>query len=311
MDDLRRARPTVFVSVPRIWLKFQLGVFEKIAPPRLDLLLRIPLLSRLVAHRILVGLGLDATRLATSGSAPLPREVLQWYRRLGLELNEGYGMTEDFAYSHAGLPGQGRPGYVGRPFPGVEVRLGEDGEVLVRSPAAMLGYYKDPQLTAACRTPDGYFRTGDLGERDEKGNLRITGRVKDLFKTSKGKYVAPVPIENRLDAEPVVELSCIVGAGLAQPIGLVVLAEERRRRRDEPATRGAVTAELSALLDRVNRKLMGHERLAHLVVVKDEWQVANALLTPTLKIRRAAIEAAYAARLPEWYERREKVIWEN
>src|SRR5690606_24909900 len=198
VHDMQRARPTLFISVPRLWLKFQHGVFAKVPEKRLSLLLKIPILSHFVKKKVLRGLGLDACRFAGSGSAPIPEELLTWYHDLGLELLEGYGMSENFCYSHISAPGRARVGYVGEPYPEVEQRINELGEIEVKSPGNMLGYFKAPEKTAETITPDGFLKTGDIGEIDAEGRLKITGRVKDLFKTSKGKYVAPAPIENRL-----------------------------------------------------------------------------------------------------------------
>ncbi len=185
VDDLKRAKPTLFVSVPRLWLKFQLGVFTKMPPKRLELLKRIPILGGIVKKKILGNLGLDQVRFAGSGSAPIPAELLTWYRDLGLELLEGYGMSENFNYSHLTMPGRGRAGYIGHPYPDVECKLSDEGEILVKSPGTMIGYYKQPELTAEVMTEDGYLKTGDRGDIDSDGRLRITGRVKELFKTSK------------------------------------------------------------------------------------------------------------------------------
>jgi long-subunit acyl-CoA synthetase (AMP-forming) len=160
LADLNRARPTVFQSVPRLWLKFQQGVFAKMPAQKLDRLLGIPLLGRFVGRKVLKGLGLDKVLLASSGSAPIPPELIQWYRRLGLNLMEGYAMTEDFAYSHASTPQFNATGCVGIPLPGVQVRIADDGEVQIKSPGCMVGYYKRPDLNAEVFTPDGYLRTG-------------------------------------------------------------------------------------------------------------------------------------------------------
>lgn len=311
--DLRRARPTVFMSVPRLWLKFQLGVHAKMPPARLERLLTLPLVGRLVARRVLAGLGLDAVRIAGSGSAPLPAELIRWYRRLGLKLYEGYGMTEDNSYSHSSREGCSEPGWVGAPLPGVEVRIADDGEVLIKSPGQFSGYYKQPELTAESFTADGYFRTGDLGERRADGLLRLTGRKKELFKTAKGKYVAPAPIENLINASGLVE-SCLVGGlGRAAPYALVVLAEELRARLSDDAQRAAARIELqqrlSALLDRVNARLQGHERLQMIVVAREPWTIDNGCLTPTMKIRRARIEQASEAAVEGWYASGQRVVW--
>ncbi len=309
LADLRRARPLVFLSVPRLWIKFQQGVFAKMPPRKLERMLRIPLLGRLVARKVLAGLGLDAVKVAGSGSAPIPREVIDWYRRLGLQLLEGYAMTEDFGYSFGGTDEQNDPGYCGVARPGVAVRIAEDGEVLIKSPGQLAGYFRRPDLDTECFTEDGFFRTGDLGELRPDGQLRISGRKKELFKTGKGKYVAPAPIENRLNVHPLLELSMVSGVGQVAPYGLLVLAEELRARRDEPAFREEVETELVRLLEELNDGLVEHERLRMLVVANEPWTIENGCLTPTMKLKRSAIEAAVAAQVEAWYAHPGRVIW--
>ena len=309
VKDLNRAKPTLFISVPRLWLKFQLGVFKKQPPKKLDFLLKIPIISGIVKKKVLEGLGLDQVRLAGSGSAPIPAELIAWYRRLGLNLLEGYAMSEDFAYSHLSTPEHSEPGYVGVPYPEVQVRLSDEGEILIKSPGTMLGYYKQPELSAECFTEDGFFKTGDRGERKPSGLLKITGRVKEIFKTSKGKYVAPAPIENIINNDPHVELSCVSGSGFPQPYAMLVLAEDLRPKQGDASFQADVTPKLEALLADVNGKVEHHERLECLVVVSDAWDVDNGFLTPTLKIRRSAIEDGYADKVEGWYEAKKKVIW--
>jgi long-chain acyl-CoA synthetase len=136
MQDLQRARPTLFISVPRLWLKFQQGVFAKMPPAKLDRLLRIPLIGKLVAAKMRKGLGLDQVVVAGSGSAPIPPDLIRWYRRIGLALYEGYGMTEDSSYSHTSNAAHNAPGYVGVTMPGVQVRISPEGEILIKSPGA-------------------------------------------------------------------------------------------------------------------------------------------------------------------------------
>jgi long-subunit acyl-CoA synthetase (AMP-forming) len=309
VEDMKRARPTIFHSVPRLWLKFQLGVHAKMPEKKLRMLLKIPLVSGVVKRKILEGLGLDQARVAITGSAPVPPSLIQWYRDLGLELLEGYAMTEDFCCSHMSLPGKARVGYVGHAVPGVEARLSSEGEVLIKSPGAMKGYYKDPALTAASYTEDGFFKTGDRGEYDSDGRLRITGRVKELFKSSKGKYVAPAPIENLLNADGRIELSCVTGAGLPRPIALVQLAEELRRTLAAGGARAPIDQALAELLDRVNTQVEEWEQLACLVISADEWQIENGFLTPTMKLKRGAIDDRYAQQLARWAESGQKVVW--
>jgi long-subunit acyl-CoA synthetase (AMP-forming) len=309
LADLRRARPTVFLSVPRLWIKFQQGVFAKMPPAKLDLLLRIPFLGRRVARKVLIGLGLDEVKIAGSGSAPIPHEVIAWYRRLGLQLLEGYAMTEDFGYSFGGTEQQNDPGYCGVARTGVQVRIADDGEVLIKSPGQMAGYYKRPELNAECFTADGFFHTGDLGELRADGQLRISGRKKELFKTGKGKYVAPAPIENQLNVHPLIELSMVSGVGQSAPYALLVLAEEQRHRREEATFRQQVETDLARLLEQLNAQLVAHERLRMLVIAQQPWTMENGCLTPTMKLKRSSIEAAVAAQVDDWYARPGPVIW--
>ncbi len=309
VDDLRRARPTLFMSVPRLWLKFQQGVFARLPPARLDFLLAVPLLGRVIGRKVLAGLGLDQVALAGSGSAPIPAEVILWYRRLGLRLYEGYAMTEDTAYSHTSSEDLNAPGYVGAPLPGVEVRLSPEGEILIRSPGQFSGYYRQPELTAASFTEDGFFRTGDLGERRPDGLLKITGRAKELFKTDKGKYVAPAPIENRLNVHPMIELSLVSGVGRPAAYGLVVLAEDARAQVGDAEFRRTVESELAELLRQVNDEIADYERLRMLVVVPEPWTIESGCLTPTMKVRRAVIEARVAPLLDDWFASDRPVLW--
>ena len=308
--DIQRARPTIFISVPRLWLKFQQGVFAKMPAKKLDRLLGIPLLGRIVAKKVLTGLGLDQVRLAGSGSAPIPAELITWYRRLGLNLLEGYAMSEDFAYSHLSTAEHNLPGYVGVPYPDVQVRLSDEGEILIKSPGRMVGYYKLPELSAQSFTADGFFHTGDRGERRPDGLLKITGRVKELFKTAKGKYIAPAPIENYINEHEAIELSCVSGVGQPAAYALVVLAEHLRPRVHDPAVRAEVEAALGEWLKTVNRHVTEYERLQLFVVVAEPWSIEAGTLTPTMKIKRSRIEEQVAAQLEGWYASGKAVIWQ-
>jgi long-chain acyl-CoA synthetase len=311
LQDLQRARPTLFLSVPRLWLRFQRGVFARMPERRLALLLRVPIVSRLVKRKILTGLGLDRVRLAASGSAPIPPALLTWYRDLGLELLEGYGLTENLGYSHITRLGAGMPGSVGFPCDGVTCRLGEGGEILVKSPATMVGYFKEPELTREAFTAEGFLRTGDQGVIEPDGRLLITGRVKELFKTSGGKYVAPAPVENFLNRSSFIELSCVAGASRPAAHAVIQLAEHLHEKRHDPAVRAEVTRELERLLEEVNRELPAYERLAFLVVAGDRWTVEDGSLTPTMKLKRSVLEARYASALAGWYAVGEGVLWDE
>jgi long-subunit acyl-CoA synthetase (AMP-forming) len=310
LQDLKRARPTVFGSVPRLWLNFQLGVFEKVSPDKLDRLLKIPIVTGIVKKKILKQLGLDKVRIAFSGSAPIPKEIIEWYRRLGLELLEGYGMTENFAYSHVARPGEVRPGYVGRPCPGVEQKIDQNGEILVKSPCNMKGYYKMPDLTAKAFTEDGFLRTGDLGELDEMGRLKITGRIKELFKTSKGEYVAPTPIENRILNHYLVEGCYVAGEGFHQPHCVVMLSEAATQEASK-GNRHSLENKLEELLEQINGQLPPFEQLSFLAVTKDVWSAENGFLTPTFKIKRKVLDATYSPLAEKWYAMNKQIIWQT
>ena len=310
--DMQRARPTIFFSVPRLWVKFQHGVHHKMPPAKLDRLLSIPIVGGLVRRKVLKALGLDQCRLAAGGAAPMPVELLAWYRRLGLPINEGYGMTENLALSHLTLPGHDQRGTVGPPYAGVEARIDPaSGEVQMRSSALMLGYYKAPELTNEAFTPDGWLRTGDKGQIDAQGLLRITGRIKDLFKTSKGKYVAPAPIEDKLVMHDAIEACVVTGANLGQPLGIVLLNAEATAQAADPAGRAALEASLAAHLKHVNTTLDPHEQLACIAVVTTPWTVDNDLVTPTFKVKRNRIEDLYAVHYAHWEESGKPVVWQG
>lgn len=309
MTDLRRARPTFFFSVPRLWVKFQQGVLSRMPPGKLDRLLSIPIVSHFVKRKVLKQLGLDYVRFAGTGAAPLPSEVLSWYHRIGLELLECYGMTENFGLAVANLPGQARVGYVGVPVAHCEVKLSDAGEVLTRGPAHMLGYFKEPEKTREALTEDGWLRSGDLGQFDEQGRLRIVGRAKEQFKTSKGKYVSPAPIENKLSAFSRIEACMVTGVAFAQPFALVMLPAGHWQHFKAAPARDEFDHELEALVVAVNAELDPHERLDFVTVVPEQWTVEAGFITPTLKLKRNVLEAHYAAHFETWAKAGKVVVW--
>jgi long-chain acyl-CoA synthetase len=306
--DMQRARPTVFFSVPRLWVKFQQGVHAKLPEHKLQRLLRIPLLGRLVRRKILKGLGLDQCRLAAGGAAPMPADVLRWYRALGLDLIEVYGMTEVCGASHSTLPHGQETGSVGLPFAGFGCRIDPaNGEIQVHAGCLTLGYYLQPELTAELMTADGWLRTGDKGEINATGGLHITGRVKDIFKTSKGKYVAPAPIEELLGQHPDIEACCVSGAHFAQPFALLLLSAAAMAR--GVAERQALQHALQTHLRTVNAQLEAHEKLDFVTVVAGTWSPENGMVTPTLKVKRPRIEAVYGPHYADWQALGQPVVW--
>jgi long-subunit acyl-CoA synthetase (AMP-forming) len=304
--DLLHARPTVFLSVPRLWVKFQAGVHASISPTRLKRLLAIPFVSNLVAKRIRAQLGLGSCRVFGSGSAPISPSTLRWYEKLGIEIGEGWGMSETTGLSSANLPFRHeRIGTIGVPLDGTEIKLSEEGEILVRSPGLFSGYFNQPELTREVFTADGFFHTGDKAEWDTDSQAyRITGRVKDIFKSSKGKYVVPVPIESSLSGNPLLEQICVMGSGLPAPVAVVVLAEAARN-----LPKKSVESRLKATLSDVNNHLESHERLARAIIVNDEWTTENSLLTPTLKLKRNVLENKYRQLIGTQHT--EMVVWEE
>ena len=288
VTDLQRAEPTLFISVPRLWVQFQIGVHKKMPPEKLDRLLKIPVIGRLVARKVRKGLGLGSCRLVGSGTAPISPLTLRWYEKIGVHISEGWGMTETCGMSCTNLPFRNECiSTIGAPLPGTEMKLSDAGEVLIRCPGLFTEYYKQPELTAEVLTADGFFHTGDKGEWEEDVQaFRITGRVKDLFKSAKGKYVAPVPIEGKLAGNPLIEQVCVMGAGLRAPVAVVVLSAAE-------ASREAIESSLETTLREVNDMLESHERLSTIFVVADPWTIENGLLTPTMKIKRDKLEARY------------------
>ena len=293
--NLSEASPTVFLGVPRIWAKFQQGILNKIPQKKLNLLLSIPIVSYLIRNKIKKNLGLSKSRNIFTGAAPTPVSTIKWFKRLGVVIQEAYAMTENTCYSHVSVKDRIEIGSVGQALPGCQVRLSEKNEILIKHEALMDGYYKDPEETALTIC-DGWLHTGDEGSIDKNGFLRITGRVKDIFKTSKGKYVSPSPIEMKISANKDIEQVCVVGDTLPQPIALIVLSSNGEERKSQ-----ALLNSLKQTLDIVNSQLDHHEKLNNFVVISDEWTVENKLLTPTMKIKRNALEKMYKDNYIDWY----------
>ena len=294
--NLAEASPTVFLGVPRIWTKFQQGILGKLPQKKLNILLSIPLISTLIKKKIQKGLGLSKARNIFTGAAPTPVALIKWFARLGINIQEAYAMTENTCYSHVSYSDKIRIGSVGQALPLCDVKLSVQNEILIKHEALMDGYYKDEDETNKTII-DGWLHTGDEGVIDAEGFLKITGRVKDLFKTSKGKYIAPSPIEMKLSANKNIEQVCVVGTELPQPIAIIVLSE-----RGKEKVEADLIASLETTLEVVNPKLDSHEKIHNIIVVKEDWTVENKLLTPTMKIKRNAIEKLYNANYKAWYE---------
>lgn len=311
-EDMKRARPTFFFSVPRLWLKFKENILQRIPNPKLQLLLHIPVLGKIIRRKILSALGLQDCRIVASGAAPMPRALLEWYQQLGLSIVELYGMTENCGLSHSTAADRFSPGAVGTPYLGVESRIDPStSEIQMRSKSLMLGYYKDKLHTSESFTTDGWLHTGDLGVLNAQGDLVITGRLKDLFKTSKGKYVVPAPIEEQLILINGVEASCVVGANLSSPLGLLMLSEDTIARSKHPGERRKIEAHTALKLKEINAGLDAHERLSCVVLITSPWTIEAGFLTPTLKVKRNQIESAYSAHYETWTAQGRSVLWQT
>lgn len=302
LADIRAARPTFLLGVPRIWELLRQAAIGAFGAADLDSA------GAKTKRRVLEWLGLDLLATAITGGAPMPPGVNRWYRNLGLEIFEAYASSE-VPSAVVSTRGHWRDGSVGRALPNVQVRIADDGEILIRSESCMLGYYGQPEATRAALV-DGWFHTGDMGRLDEDGYLFITGRLKDIYKTAKGKYVAPLPIERKFAGNVHLEQVCLVGEGMAQPV--LVAQPSATAHSADPSE---VERQLGEVLDDVNRTLQAHEWIRFILLADREWNEANGLCTHSLKINRGNIEAAYAGviagLLPEVERTGSKVLWQG
>lgn len=305
VDDLKFAKPTVFFSVPRLWSLFQKNIIDKLGNTKLNFLLKLPIISGVIKNKIQSGLGLDHARLLASGSAPISPSIIRWYQKVGLNICEAWGMTENCIYAVACFPFKDETvGTIGRILPECDVQLSDEGEMLFRSHGLFSGYYKNEEATKEAFTEDGFFKTGDLANINSQGHVSIIGRVKDNFKTAKGKFVSPVPIEKQLAQDPHIELLCIVGAGMAAPVALVQLSEGAAAKPVDE-----VKLSLQENLMTVNQGLESHEKVGAVVVVSEPWTPENDVLTPTLKIKRHVLHKQFGERVEEL--KGQKILWEN
>ncbi|TAE68317.1 MAG: AMP-dependent synthetase [Bacteroidetes bacterium] len=306
-DNLASVQPTHFLAVPRIWTKFQQGILAKMPQKKLDLFLRIPILSGIVKNKIKKGLGLSKAKVVLTGAAPMPPTLITWFQKLGITVQEAYGMTENAGCCTLMLPDNIRIGTVGNPYPHCELKISEtDGEILMKAEWVMVGYYKEPEITAKTIDSNGWLHTGDMGLIDSQGCLKITGRVKDQFKTAKGEFVVPSPIESKFADNSNIEQICLVGRGLGQPLALAVLSELGMKQSQDTIKESLVTT-----LKQVNTNANNWEKVCKVVIVKTPWSIENGMLTPTLKIKRNVLEDVYGARLEGWENQKgSDVIWE-
>ncbi|EGR0669020.1 AMP-dependent synthetase [Vibrio vulnificus] len=305
IEDVKMQRPTLFISVPRLWTLFQQRIQDKLPQKRLNFLLRIPFVSGLIKKKLADGLGLDQARVLGCGSAPVSPALLAWYHSVGLNITEAWGMTESFAYSTLNYPFRAdKIGSVGNAGPGIELKIAADDEIMVRGKGLFSGYYKNDIATQEAFDKEGWLHTGDIGRLDAEGYLTIQGRKKDTFKTAKGKFVSPVPIENKLFEYSRVEMMCLIGLGLPAPILLVVPHNFPNFDRDryERTTKRVIA--------KMNADLESHEQIKGVLMIKDPWSIDNGILTPTLKIKRHVLEQKYHEVGQNW-PKDKLVVWEE
>ena len=304
--NLKAVQPHVFAAAPRVWTKLQLGLLTKFPQKKLDTLLKIPLLSSILKKLIKKGLGFSKARIVVSGSAPMPVELIEWFRKVGVYITNGYGMTENCAICSS-VDGRDfeKLHTVGQPQKGVKLKIDEEtGEILMKGPFIMKGYYKNEELTNTTLR-GGWLHTGDKGFLDEDNYLHITGRVADSFKTSKGEYIEPLTLEQYFVNINEIEEVCVVGLGIAQPLCLIQLSEIGKN-----TSREDISKMLTDRLYEVNSDLVNYKKISTLIIVKDEWTQQNGIVGPTQKLKRGAIEDKYSKDYLNWHNFNEEVIFE-
>jgi long-chain acyl-CoA synthetase len=287
-DEIRSVQPTFFFAVPRLWVKFKEGIDARIPPAAQSQLTGEQ--KSAIAHQ----LGLGEARLILTGSAPCPRDVQDWFLDMGIALRDGYGMTENFIHGCAWLhTDQPVSGCVGRPMDDrVQVRISDSGEIQFKSKGLMKGYYLNEEKTAEV-FEDGWYCSGDSGRFDEDGNLWVTGRVSEVFKTSKGKFIVPTRLENHFGRCHSLAQFCVMGHGLDQPVLLTTLSESGMA-----VDQDTLKSELGSLLEEVNNEVPPYERVGQIYVVP-EWTIENTLLTPTMKLKRKQIADTYIEQIQQ------------
>lgn len=291
LTDLRNTRPNWMLGVPRIWEKLQQAVLaHALSRDELEVARANGQLEA-AGEKVRAFLGLEEINFILTSTAPTPAPLKAWYDELGIILYDGYGQSEMLPVC-TNSKSDRKLDSIGVAAHGVEIKIADDGEILARGGGTAMGYYRDPEKTAETFAPDGWVHTGDRGRIDEDGHVYLTGRVKEIFKTARGKYVAPAPIEGRFLETHLAEQACLTGHGLAQTVMAVVLAEAVRER-DE----AELIAELLEHTVAVNKFLEKHEQIGALIVSREPWSQENDVLTHTLKIKRDALEKRYIAEI--------------
>ena len=304
--NIRSVQPSFIFAVPRIWTKFYQGVTDRLPAPLLKRLFKIPLLGALLKKLIRKAMGLSDIEIAGTGAAITPAYLKEWYQELGIHLVEAYGMTEVCGSICNGPQLDAPSDSVGTAVPYCEVKIDSDSqEILMKAPYQMKGYYKNPEKTGEV-LKDGWIHSGDRGTIDQNGYVRVIGRVKDAFKTSKGQFIVPNPIEEQLAANEYIEQVCVVGLGCSQPLALVNLspgASTLKREQLEETLRASVV--------KANQSLARYQQISTLVVDQTAWTEHNRMVTPTLKVRRTELDQRYGQFYEQWHQQIGDIIWRS
>lgn len=286
--EMAQVRPTLFFAVPRLWVKFKEAIDARF-PPEVQ-----ATFGDEQKRQVREALGLDQTRVALTGSAPTPVDVHQWFLDMGVSLQEGYSMTENFIDGCFNLTAENcDPGIAGPPMPGVQVKLTDEGEICFRSDGLMKEYYREPEKTAQVLR-DGWYHTGDSGKILDDGRVVVTGRLGEVFKSSKGKFINPNRIEAAFAAVEDLGQICAFGHGAVQPMMFATLSEAGLGKDADK-----VTAALTQALTTVNESLPAYERVAQIYVTPQEWTIDNGMLTPTMKIKRRALVEQFSEKVTD------------
>ena len=304
-QNLSSVSPTAFQGVPRIYSKFQEKILLKIPQIKLTKLLKIPVLSWIIKRKLKKSLGMSKAKVIISGAAALSVELIDWFKTIGVYITNGYGMTENCCVCTNLDPYQNHgKGSVGKiSSPDVSLKTTSEGEICMKGPFLMDCYYKNKEMTDST-LQNGWLHTGDKGFIDDDGYLYVTGRVKDIFKTSKGKYIEPAAIESKFGNVDEFSQICLVGLNCVQPLMLVVPTELAKNNKE------FTTSKISEILLDVNNDLDNYKKISKIIFVKEDWTPDNEMTTPTLKIKRAKIDEKFSLKYNDWEKSEESVIWE-
>ncbi|HON37956.1 MAG: AMP-dependent synthetase/ligase [Desulfomonilia bacterium] len=341
LQNMQEVRPTLIVSVPRLYEKIHAGILAKVsqAPPVKKALfnwamslarknlpyicndrprkglfaIQYALADKIIFSKLKAALGMDRLRFALSGGGPLSVSDAEFFLGMGIKVCEGFGLTETSPVTHGNKPDHIKPGTVGPALKDTLVKIGEGGEVLIKGPQVMMGYYKNEEATKEVFTEDGYFRTGDIGEIDSEGYLKITGRIKDIIVTSGGKNISPQNIENSLKTSPFIEQVAVIGDNRKYLSALIVPAFEeleswaknngisynsRKELLEHPEVKKLFESEIKEYTQYFARV----EQIRKFTLLDTEWSQQTDELTPTLKVKRRVISAKYAREIESMYE---------